>query len=73
MKIHPIIAELERRGFEVLAMRKGISRNVIEVRGQAPKELPIITEKRAGVTRLIKSAKLFGQVILFIEGEANAN
>ncbi|RZF83735.1 hypothetical protein EXT46_05430 [Pseudoalteromonas sp. CO325X] len=73
MKIQPIISELERRGLQVLSMRKGNKRHVFEVCGKAPNNLPVITEKRGGQTRSVRSATLFGQLILFIEGEANAS
>lgn len=68
MKLRNIIDELEKRGLEVVNVYQGFSRRIIEVVGEAPTNLPVITEKRAGKTRIVRPAKLYGEIVIFTQG-----
>lgn len=68
MQLHNAIKELQSRGLTVLNTRNGFSRHIIEVVGVAPKHLPLITEKNAGKTRQVRPCKLYGQMVIYIEG-----
>lgn len=68
MQLHNAIKELQSRGIHILSTQKGFSRHIIEVVGTAPNHLPVITENRAGQSRQVRPCKLYGQMVIFIEG-----
>ncbi|MBB1355211.1 MULTISPECIES: hypothetical protein [unclassified Pseudoalteromonas] len=68
MQLRNTLIELQKRGLQVISSHKGFSCHVIEVAGQAPAHLPVITETKNGQTRQVRPAKLHGQIIMFIEG-----
>lgn len=68
MELRNTLIELQKRGLQVISSYKGFSCHVIEVAGQAPAHLPVITETKNGQTRQVRPAKLHGQIIMFIEG-----
>ncbi|MBE0378480.1 MULTISPECIES: hypothetical protein [Pseudoalteromonas] len=68
MELRDTLIELQKRGLRVISSHKGFSRHIIEVAGKAPAHLPVITETKNGQTRQVRPAKLYGQIIMFIEG-----
>ncbi|YP_010660074.1 Kil protein for bacterial septation inhibition [Pseudoalteromonas phage HS6] len=68
MQLRNALKELQKQGLQILDTHKGFSRHVIEVAGQAPAHLPVITETKNGQTRQVRPAKLHGQIVMFIEG-----
>jgi hypothetical protein len=68
MQLRNALKELQKQGLHILDTHQGFSRHVIEVTGQAPAHLPVITETKNGQTRKVRPAKLYGQIIMFIEG-----
>lgn len=68
MELRNTLIELQKQGLQVISSHKGFSRHVIEVAGQAPSHLPVITETKNGQARQVRPAKLHGQIIMFIEG-----
>jgi len=67
MQLRNALKELQKQGLQIISSHKGFSRHVIEVAGQAPAYLPVITEIKNGRTRQVRPAKLHGQIIIFIE------